>query len=574
MTKLPQRQRAVQLVGPDELIFNDCKKVTAPGPHQILCQVEVVGLCFSDLKLLKQFSFHVRKSEVVSGIEQSVLKKISSYVPAEAATVPGHEAVVKVAAVGPQVKNFKNGERYLVQADYRWLKTKSSNAAFGYNFEGALQEYVLIDERAITSPEGESMLLSFSENLSASAAALVEPWACVEYTYASRERRSLKADGRMLVVADVKVDENALGNLFGLYGRPKQITWVSESANISKFNDASYDDVVYFGSNADTVEALSGKVAEKGLLNIVLCGGRFARNVVTQVGRVHYGGIRIVGTSGYDPAESMAYIPENGEIRPCDKINVIGAGGPMGVMHVIRNICQGIENVAVFAGDIDDDRLEALTKIAEPLAKKNNVQYRSYNPTKEKCSETCGVVTAHLDPRVVRETFDYTVLMAPVPDLVASSVYSSAEHGIINIFAGIPTSFATERRETDSLNGCGYASRIDLNTYIDKRLYFIGTSGSTIDDMKAILTKVESGTLDTNSVVAAVCGLEGAIEGIRAVETREISGKIIVYPACKGLELVELKKLGEKLPQVAEKLDDGFWNKKAEETLLKIYQNL
>lgn len=92
--------------------------------------------------------------------------------------------------------------------------------------------------------------------------------------------------------------------------------------------------------------------------------------------------------------------------------------------------------------------------------------------------------------------------------------------------------------------------------------------------MKAILTKVESGTLDTNSVVAAVCGLEGAIEGIRAVETREISGKIIVYPACKGLELVELKKLGEKLPQVAEKLDDGFWNKKAEETLLKIYQNL
>jgi len=572
MTKLPQRQRAVQLVGPDELIFNDCKKVTAPGPYQILCRVEVASLCFSDLKLLKQFSSHVRKSEVVSGIEQSVLGEISSYVPAEAATVPGHEAVVKVAAVGPEVKNLKKGERYLVQADYRWLKTKSSNAAFGYNFEGALQEYVLIDERTITSPEGELMLLPFSEGLSASAAALVEPWACVEYAYASRERRSLKARGQMLVVADIKVDGDVLSNLLARYGRPRQITWISKSAtpeklnlpikqttDVSKLNDASYDDVVYFGSNADTVEALSGKVAEKGLLNIVLCGDRFARKVVTQVGRVHYGGIRIVGTPGCDPADSMAYIPENGEIRAGDKINVIGAGGPMGVMHVIRNICQGIENVAVFAGDIDDDRLEALTKIAEPLAKKNNVRYRSYNPARETPSET----------------FDYTTLMAPIPDLVASSVHSSAEHGIINIFAGIPDTcgVVSARLEPDVVSET-VSSLIDLNTYIDKRLYFTGTSGSTIDEMKAVLTKVESGRLDTNSVVAAVCGLEAAIEGIRAVENRSIAGKIIVYPACKGLELVELKKLGEKLPQVAEKLDDGFWNKKAEETLLKTYQNL
>jgi len=198
MTKLPQRQRAVQLVGPDELVFNDCKKVIAPGPHQILCRVEVVSLCFSDLKLLKQFSSHVRKSEIVSGIEPSILREIPSYVPAEAPTVPGHEAVVTVAAVGPEVKIFKRGERYLVQTDYRWLKTKSSNGAFGYNFEGALQEYVLMDERVITSPEGESMLLSFSEGLSASAVALVEPWACVENAYAAKERQSIRPMGKCL----------------------------------------------------------------------------------------------------------------------------------------------------------------------------------------------------------------------------------------------------------------------------------------------------------------------------------------------------------------------------------------
>ena len=120
MTKLPQRQRAVQLVGPDELVFNDCKKVVAPGPHQILCRVEVVGLCFSDLKLLKQFSSHVRKGEVVSGIEPSLLKEIPSYVPAKAPTVPGHEAVVTVAAVGPEVSLPGAGDRLAATGSPKW----------------------------------------------------------------------------------------------------------------------------------------------------------------------------------------------------------------------------------------------------------------------------------------------------------------------------------------------------------------------------------------------------------------------------------------------------------------------
>ena len=101
MADLPKTQYAVQLVGPDELILNKSKEVPVPGPYQILCRVEAVGLCFSDLKLLKQFSSHVRKSEVVSGVDLDILKEIPSYVPGEAATVPGHEAVGRVEADGP-----------------------------------------------------------------------------------------------------------------------------------------------------------------------------------------------------------------------------------------------------------------------------------------------------------------------------------------------------------------------------------------------------------------------------------------------------------------------------------------
>jgi len=554
MANIPETQYAVQLVGPDKLIFNKSKKVFRPGRYQILCRVEAVGLCFSDLKLLKQFSCHARKTEIVSGIDPKILKEIPSYVPGKSPAVPGHEAVVRIEAIGPDVKSFEPGQRYLVQTDYRWLKNANSNASFGYNFEGALQEYVLMDERVITSPQGDSMLIPVSEELSASAVALVEPWACVEDAYASRERRSLKTGGRMLTVADVEPGEDTFRNLFNHYGRPAHITWISESpppaglgeavkkaASVSELADADYDDVVYFGSDARTAEALFPKLGAQGLFNIVLCGGKFGRDIVTMVGRVHYGGIRLIGTTGSDPAESMKHIPETGEIRPRDKINVIGAGGPMGTMHVIRNICQGIEGVSVFAGDVDDNRLAALTKIAAPLAEKNNVLYKSYNPTRDN----------------FEKAFDYTLLMAPIPDLVAASVYRAAECGIINIFAGIPAAVT---------------GRINLDCYIEKRLYFIGTSGSVLEDMKQVLAKVESGKLDTNVSVAAVCGLASAAKGIRTIENRQIAGKIIVYPACKTLALEPLEELNEKMPEVAEHLNNGLWTRQAEQKLLEKYQ--
>ncbi len=340
--EIPEAQYAVQLVGPDKLVLNKSKEVFRPGRHQILCRVEAVGLCFSDLKLLKQFSSHVRKSEIVSGIDLEILKEIPSYVPGEAPTVPGHETVVRIEAVGPAVENFKPGQRFLVQTDYRWLRTATSNGAFGYNFEGALAEYVLMDERVITSPQGDSMLLPVGEELSGSAIALVEPWACVEDAYVSAERTSLKTDGNMLIVADTEVTENTFGNLFSSYGKPAQITWLSEAPippeldllagrakSVSALTDVGYDDIIYFGSDAKVVEALFAKVAANGILNIVLCGDRLGRDVVTTVGRVHYGGIRIVGTTDSDPAESMKVIPDTDEIRPGDKINVVGAAATL-----------------------------------------------------------------------------------------------------------------------------------------------------------------------------------------------------------------------------------------------------
>ncbi len=558
---IPEKQRAVQLVAPDQLRINDAKPVFQPGAHQVLCQVEVCGLCFSDLKLLKQFSGHARKSEITAGIDAAALAQMPHYVPGDKPVVPGHETVVRVVKVGPEVKRFKAGERYLVQTDYRWLPTKNSNSAFGYNFEGALQEYVLVDERVITAPDGESMFIPAPEDLSASAIALCEPWACVEDAYAEKQRCTFKRDGKMLVVADsgcdalvaegggdasspVSRDGGVAPTLCDAASQPRLSAFAAllpakvTYARPATLPEGKFDDVIYFGSDAAICERLFANVGTGGLFVIVQGGKKFDRPIVTPVGRVHYGGIRIVGTAGNNVAEALAAIPATAEIRPGDKINIVGAAGPMGTMHVIRDLCQGIPNVTVFAGDLSDERLAALRKLAEPLAQRNKLTLKTYNPSKDKLTEA----------------FNYIVLMAPVPALVAQAVKDAAPKAIINIFAGIPADKTGE---------------VDLDAYIAKQCYFIGTSGSTLDDMKAIFKKVASRQLDTNLSVAAIAGLDGAVDGIRAVEKNLMPGKTVVYPFAKGLKLTALAEIGHEYPDIAKSLDGGQWNKNAEEALKK-----
>ncbi len=51
--------------------------------------------------------------------------------------------------------------------------------------------------------------------------------------------------------------------------------------------------------------------------------------------------------------------------------------------------------------------------------------------------------------------------------------------------------------------------------------------------MKAVLGRLERGELNTDLSVAAVSGLDGAIEGIQAVAENRLPGKIVVYPSCR-----------------------------------------
>lgn len=550
----PKTQFAVQLVGPGQLVLNTDKPVPTPGPHQVLAKVEAVGLCFSDMKLLKQFDQHVRKSEVLSGINQEVLSEIPTYVPGAKPTVPGHEVCCTVVAVGDQVKHYCVGQRWIVQADYRVLKTAGSNGAFGYNFEGGLQEYILLDERIIGDPADEfAYMIPVDASRSASQLALVEPWACVENSYVTPERNTLKQGGRCLVVADggaavqvASVLSKARPAVIEAYlGRSQQRTLegdaidasvrVLELPNIDDLEDEAYDDILYFGSHPEVIEHLNSKLAKGGIFNLILGGSTVGREVEIGVGRIHYGGTRWVGTVGNDPADGYAMIPATGEVESGKSVLVVGAGGPMGQMHVLRSLAT--DGVRVVASDVDAVRLETLTAKVPDLSRYD------------------GVLANELDPAA---KFDCVALMAPVPALLVDAIQRTKPSGTVNVFAGIPAPVKHP---------------IDLDLLISNRIFVFGTSGSLTRDMRLVLQKVMADRLDTNASVGAVTGMAGATDGLAAVENRLIDGKVIVYPQLHTMPLIRLKDLAGPYPTVAALLKNGLWTAEAEQELLKVGQS-
>ena len=288
-----------------------------------------------------------------------------------------------------------------------------------------------------------------------------------------------------------------------------------------------------------TIEILNDKLAPSGIINLVLGGERIGELTSVGVGRVHYGGTRWIGTTGNDASESYANIPPNGEVRANDCVLVVGAGGPMGQMHVIRDVCLSVPGVSVVGTDIDDARLETLRKKAEPLAQANGISLRLVNTRQTPLTEK----------------FSYFALMAPIGAFVASAIQDAEAGAIINIFAGIPA--PTKHA-------------LDLDAYIEKRCFMFGTSGSTIDDMRIVLRKVEREGFDTNASIDAIGGIAGAIDGIARVEDRTLAGKIIIYPMLHDVGLIPLGELGKHFPSVADKLDGGKWTRDAEQELLRV----
>ena len=533
-----------------------------PGSREVLVRVDALGLCFSDIKLIGLGAQHPR----IYGRDL-----------AAEPVIPGHEVSLTIIAVGSELRDrFSVGERYIVQADVIF---RGEATAYGYALPGGMTQYGIIGERILDGDEG-CYLIRVNTDIGYAEAALTEPWACVEASYRIKPRAGLKPDGVALFVAlpDAKCDYYSLTRGMDSHSSPARviaanvsgkfmewlrgragglgITLVAAEAGhpdalaalASEHAPNGFDDVVMLGaSSADMVETSADLLANSGVMNVVSSNPP-PRKLRIDVGRIHYDDTHYLAGAGPDIAES--YEARDSELAG-EPAWFIGAGGPMGQMHVQRAIERPDGPRTILATDVDDDRLAALEAKFGDSARERGKRLIVLNPTRSEPDDFADALR-HAAP----ESFSDIVVLAPLPALIEQAQNHLARGGTLNIFAGLAR---------------GTTAELDLSSVYLHKVRWVGSSGSKISDLEYTLRMTESGKLSPNLSVAAIGDMRSVRDGLQAVKAGEFPGKVVIFPHIEGLPLTPLSELRERLPEVHVKLGPGeTWTRQAEQELLRL----
>ncbi len=509
-------------------------------PDELLVRHDACGICFSDIKIINLGPNHPRL------IGRDMVND---------PVVMGHEVALTIVKVGDAIADkFKVGERFIVQADVYY---KGANLAYGYILKGGMAQYGVVGEEVLRGDEG-SYLLPLKDDTGYVEAALVEPWACVVAAYEYPFRKSLKSGGALLVVGvGSEVNRSGLEDFIQSCGaQPSNVEVVDVFGDVATtisehVGERKFDDIVVTGSpTAADITAISAHLNKLGVMNLAVTDLPEG-SVTLDIGRIHYDQLLYVGgvsQNGVAGAASAYSANARGDLKSGGTTWFIGAGGPMGQMHVQRAVMSDNPPGVIVVSDVSDERLARITDRFGEQAKARGVNIVLVNP-QALGDEGYKAKLNEIGP------FDDIVCMVPVASVVAETAPYLAEDGIYNIFAGVAK---------------GVTADLDLATILRKRQRFVGTSGSSIADLQHTLDLVESDKLSTNSSLAAIGGLNAFRDGLSAVKAGAFPGKTVIFPHIEDLPLTSLDELKDRLPNVYAKLQDGkFWTKEAEEELLK-----
>jgi hypothetical protein len=308
------------------------------------------------------------------------------------------------------------------------------------------------------------------------------------------------------------------------------------------------DDIVLLGADPDLIEVISSRLAYLGILAIV-ADEPLSRKVEVDVGRVHYNRWLYVGGPGSDIARAYSDVPIRSELKPGGRACFVGAGGPMGQMHVQRAVEGPNGPRTIFCTARTDRRLRVVESIYRADAEAKAIAFTCVSRQDE-------VVYRQTLEKVGALGFDDIVVMAPDAGAIAEAADYIAPRGVMNIFAGVAR---------------GTMASLDLSDVYLKDVRFIGHSGLTTEDMRLTLHQVESGNLSPHRLVAAIGSLSAARDGLQAVKDAVFPGKIVIYPHIKEMPLTPLPELKDNLPSVYARLKEGReWTVEAEEEFLRL----
>lgn len=531
-------------------------EVPEPSNDQLLVRVDAVGMCFSDVKLIQQGGKHPKLYNRDLSVEPTRL---------------GHEAALTVLKVGKNLQGqYQAGQRLAMQPD---IYQNGRSTAYGYTIPGGLIQFHLIGAEVLNADDG-AYVLPISEQMGYAETALTEPWACVEGAYTQRRRLAPKAGGVMwivgqpgdatqysfsqhldapatIVLSDVPASlraqiERATSATVLLRDGQTRESYAALSAELT--GGQGFDDIVLLAPrSAEDVSAAARLIARRGTFNIV--GSEPLDGLPSiDVGRIHYDYTAYVGTHGPEIAAAYGEARNRCELRQGGVALFVGAGGPMGQMHVQRAIELADGPRTVIATDVNDGRLAALERLFQQLAADHGKRFVVANPT-----------TSSLSDLVRRETngagADDVVVSVPSAGLMAEAATYMAKDGMLVLFAGVPN---------------GSMAPLDLSAVYLSNAQFTGTSGSRLSDQELVIQKTIEGALSPNRSVAAVGGMNVAREGIAAMMEGRYAGKVVIFPQIHDLPLLALSELKAHYPAVAAKLAPGnVWTKEAEQALIE-----
>ncbi len=259
------------------------------------------------------------------------------------------------------------------------------------------------------------------------------------------------------------------------------------------------------------------------------------RPVALDVGRVHYNRWVNIGGTGTDIAKVYSETPVRSTLKLGGSAWFVGAGGPMGRMHVQRAIQSADRPGTIVCTDISDDRLADLCTSFSTEAASRGIEFICLNPMNKEVYEAEMA-------RFRKSGFDDIVVLAPVPALIADSATYLAPKGVMNIFAGVAR---------------GKYAMVDLSSAYLSQTRIIGHSASTIENMTFMLQQTESGQLSPNRSVAAIGSLEAAWMACKRLRRRHSRGRLSSTHSCNHLPLTGIEDLREVLPGLRQ---NAQWN--------------
>ena len=561
---LPKVNRLWPLYGAGfENLGRDGKPITVPmpepGPDELLVRHDACGLCFSDIKVIKQGEKHTR-----------IFKDMKTD-----PVVLGHEVCMTVVKVGRDLEGeYEVGQRFIIQAD---IYKDGVNYAYGYMIQGGLSEYGVIDQRVLNGDHG-NYLIPVQPDTGYAESALTEPWACVIAAYELTYRTALKDGGVMWVIGSERAADNyEIGRGFDADSHPAQVILTDvplafaerlreraaslgvrvivrdglspdDYALISELAPDGVDDIVVLGADADVVEGASPYLAMHGIL-CIMAREPLGRPVDVDVGRIHYHRWTYVGSTGQDIARAYGDLPVRSRLRKGGRALFVGAGGPMGRMHVQRAIQLDNAPAVVVCTDVSKVRLHALDLSFRAEAEARGIEFVTLNPL-DKPSYSEGLA------RFVPPGFDDIIVLAPIPAVISEVSEYLAPQGVMNVFAGVLR---------------GTMAKIDLSRVYLEGIRIIGHTASSIDDLRLMLYQAEHGLLEPNRSVAAIGSLEAARDGLVALRDAVYPGKVVIFPHIKPMPITALPDLKDVLPTVYAKLKDGReWTVEAENEFLNL----